>query len=62
MTKQPLEEAGRWLYSKAVIADMQQLARLLTLHLPVTEIAQRMAMKEKDLKRILKLLGVKDDA
>lgn len=62
MTNQPIEEQQRWLYSKAVIADMKQLAKLLELHLPVSEIAQRMAMKEKDLKRVLKFLGVKDDA
>lgn len=62
MTRQPPEDRDRWLYSKAVIADMQQLARLLALHIPVVDIAQRMAMKEKDLKKVLKMLGVKEDA
>lgn len=61
MTRVPLEEKDRWLYSKACIADMKQLTRLLELHLPVSEIAQRMAIKEKDLKRVLKMLGVKND-
>lgn len=62
MTKQPLEEQQRWLYSKAVIQDMKQLGKLVALHLEPNEIADRMGMKLRDLKKVLKLLGVKDNA
>jgi hypothetical protein len=59
MTKQPLEEQQRWLYSKAVIQDMKQLSKLLSLRLEPEEIASRMGMKLKDLNKVLKLIGVK---
>lgn len=59
MTKQNPEEADRWLYSKAVIKDMQQLARLMAANLPAAVIAERMGIKEKELAKVFKLLGVK---
>lgn len=60
MTKVSLEESGRILYSKAVIADLKQLTKLVALNLSVETISERMAMKEKDVKHIIKILGVKN--
>lgn len=52
-------EDGRWLYSKAVIQDMKQLARLMEQNLEEDVIAERMGMKPKELSKVFKLLGVK---
>lgn len=58
MIEIPVEDQQRWLYSKAVVQDLKQLSRLVAKHLPEDVIAERMGMKVKDLKRVLKLLGV----
>lgn len=56
----PREEEDRILYSDAVIAELKQLTKLLEKQLSIEELSARTAMPKRELKKVLKLLGVND--
>ena len=59
MTKEYLTQDGRFELPSVINQELEQLARLLPHNLPDSELAHRMAISVKEVRRMKKMIGDK---